>query len=308
MNFLKETKQHYFCVMIIEFIFLSCIYWLFFSFGFSSFLAYLVFLSFYITGYRFWINILNKKENLLLCPSEHFTIINFIIFLVILALNSLSGNGFHNGMFFVYTTILVIYVLYYVYRLQKQKKSTVPYSKISPTLKVAIILGCIFLLFDFFVYRAGKLNIQLILYLPFLFLILTALLFIYKKVFEFKSFFAAILFFNIYISATTLLALNCFSQNFFFLTIFFHFIIFVSVIYLLVANSTLSKEQSFIHNREFIYLLFANAILIFIFLNNIFGFIFPEIFVSYNYFIAILFITYIILYSYKSYLNKGLSS
>ena len=64
MKILEETKQHYFFVMIIEFVFLSCVYWLFFSFGFSSALAYLLFLCFYITSFRFWINILNKKENM----------------------------------------------------------------------------------------------------------------------------------------------------------------------------------------------------------------------------------------------------
>ena len=303
MNFLKETKQHYFYVMIIEFIFLSCVYWLFFPFTFSSALAYFVFLSFYITGYRFWTNLLNKQENLLFCPSEHFTIIIFIIFLSILILNSSSNRGFHNNMFYVYAIIFIISFLYYIHRLQKQKKSTIPIPSFSPTLKSAIILGCIFLLFDFFVYRANKLSIQLILYLPFLFLILSILLFVYKKVFEFKSFFAAILFFNIYILATVFLVINYFSINFFSVTLFFHFLIFTSVIYLILANSTLSKEENFVHNREFIYLLFANVILIFISLNNVFYFNFPEIFKSYTYFVSILFIIYIVLHNYKIYIN-----
>ena len=303
MNILKETKQHYFCVMIIELVFLSCVYWLFFAFAFSSVLAYLVFLSFYITGYRFWINILNKQENFLLCPSEHFTIMNSIIFLSILILNSSSNSGFRNGMFYIYATIFIIFVLYYIYRLQKQKKSPVPISKLSPTLKATIILGCIFLLFDFFAYRAERLNIQLILYLPFLFLILSFLLFVYKKVFKFKSFFSAILFFNIYILATLFLFINCFSNNLFPITLFFHFMIFTSVIHLMIANSTLSKEESFILNREFLYLLFANVTLIFFSLNNIFYFNFPEIFRSYTYFVSILFIIYIVLYNYKTYIN-----
>ena len=149
MNFLKETKQHYFCVMIIEFIFLSCVYWLFFPFSFSSALFFLLATIFYITGYRFWIKVLNNKEHMLLYPSEHFTIINFIILLSILAFNSLSVNGFNDGMFFIYATVFTIFFSYYIYRLQKQKKSPVPASKFSSTLKSAIILGCIFLLFDF---------------------------------------------------------------------------------------------------------------------------------------------------------------
>lgn len=303
MTILKETKQHYFYVMIIEFVFLSYIYWLFFSFGFSSVLAYLLLLSFYLTGYKFSINLLNKKENLLFCPSEHFTIINFIFFLSVLMLNSLSDNGFYNAMFYVYATIFIICVLYYIYRLQKQKNSPVQISKPSSVLKSAIILGCIFLLFDFFVYRAGKLNIQLILYLPFLFLILSFLLFIYKKVFEVKSFFAAILFFNIYIFSTIFLVLNCFSNNLFSLTLFFHFLVFTSAIYLMMVNSKLNKEESFICNREFVYLLFINAVLICISLNNIFGFILPEIFKSFSFFVAILFVIYIVMCNYKFYIN-----
>lgn len=303
MNFLKETKQHYFCVMIIEFIFLSCVYWLFFSFSFSSALFFLLATVFYITGYRFWIKVLNNKEHMLLYPSEHFTIINFIILLSILTFNSLSVNGFNDSMFFIYATMFTIFFSYYIYRLQKQKKSPVPASKFSSTLKSAIILGCIFLLFDFFVYRAEKLNIQLVLYLPFLFLILSFLLFIYKKVFEFKSFFSAILFINIYISATVLLVLNYFSGNLFSLTIFFHFLIFTSAIHLMLVNSGLNEKQSFTQNREFLSLLLTNIILIFISLNNIFYFVLPEIFVSYTYFVAILFIIYIIWHNYKSYIN-----
>jgi len=303
MKILEETKQHYFFVMIIEFIFLSCIYWLSFSFKFSSALAYLVCTGFYITSYRFWIKILNKKENFLICSSEHFMIINFIIFLSVLTLNSLSAGSVSNAMSYVYATILGIFILYYIYKLRKQRKSPVPISAFSPTLKAAIVLGCIFLLFDFFVYRAEKLNIQLVLYLPFLFLILNFLLFIYKRVFEFKSFFAAILFFNVYIMGTVFLVLNCFTVSVFSLTIFFHLIIFISTVCLMISNSKLSKEETFTHNREFIYLLFANIVLIFISLNNIFYFSLPEIFKSYTYFISILFATYIIYHNYRTYLN-----
>ena len=303
MNFLKETKQHYFFVMIIEFIFLSCVYWLFFSFNFSSALVYLLFLSFYFTGYRFWVKILNNKENLLFGSSEQAQIISFTVLLSILILNSLSSKSFYGPMIYVYITLFIIFVSYYIYRLQKQKKSPVPTSNIPSTLKATIVLSCIFLLFDFFVYRADKLTIQLILYLPFLFLVLTFLLFIYKKVFEFKSFFAAVLVFNVYIMATIFLVLNCFSENFFSFTVFFHFIIFLSAIYLMKSNSSLGKEQDFVYSKEFIFLLLANIILIFLSLNNIFYFAFPEIFISYTYFIAISLIAYIIYYNYKIYIN-----
>ena len=303
MNFLKETKQHYLFVMIIEFIFLSFLYWFCVSFNFSSILAYFVCVGFYITSYRFWIKILNNKENFLFDSSEQFTLISFIIFLSVLIFNSLSANDSYTNMFFVYLTLFIIFVFYYIFRIQKQKKSPIPATKLSSTVKATITLCCIFLLFDFIVYRADKLSIQLILYLPFLFLVLTFLFFIYKKIFELKSFFAAILFCNIYIMTTVFLVLNYLTTNFFSFTLLFHFIIFASVLYLMKVNSSLSKKHEFTQNKEFIFLLFVNVILIFISLNNIFYFPFPEIFKSYTYFVAISLIVYIIYHNYKTYIN-----
>ena len=71
----------------------------------------------------------------------------------------------------------------------------------------------------------------------------------------------------------------------------------------MLVNSGLNEKQSFTQNREFLSLLLTNIILIFISLNNIFYFVLPEIFVSYTYFVAILFIIYIIWHNYKSYIN-----
>ena len=302
MNILKETKQHYFFVMIIEFIFLSCVYWYFFPFNFSSILAYLLAVFFYITGYRLWIRIFDNKKHLSLNPSEHFTTINFIVLLSVLTLNSIMTKTVYS-LIFVYLSMLIIFIAYYIYKLQKQKKSPVPVSKVSPTLKVAIVLSCIFLLFDFIVYHAGKLNIQLVLYMPFLFLVLTFLLFVYTKVFEFKSFFAFILFFNIYITATIILALNSLFNNFFAVTVIFHFIIFISVLSFMSANSTLEQENFFTYGKNFISLLLLNVLLIIFSLTNILSFNFPNFFTSYVFFIAILFIAYFAVYNYKTYIN-----
>ena len=302
MNLLKETKQHYFFVMIIEFILLSCIYWLFFSLNFSNFLVYFLFSLFYFTSYKFWINTFIKKEHLALSSTEHFTMINLIVFLTLLFINSLIFPVFYKDMIFVYGIILIIFIAYYIYRIKKQRKSEVSIQKLSSATKFIIVLSCLFLLFDFYVYILEKTSIQLVLYMPFLFLILTFLIFVYKKVFEFKSLFALILFCNIYILSTTFLVLNSISNNLFVFTLFFHFIIFLSVSYLITANSRLDNKD-FLYSKEFISLMFINILLIFLYLTNILSFPIPSILISYNFFVAILFITYLAIYNYKNYIN-----
>lgn len=302
MNLLKETKQHYFFVMIIEFVFLSCVYWFLFSFNFSHFLVYLLALIFYFTSYKYWINILIKKENLLLSNSEHFTMISTIMLLIILLINSITNTGYYKDIIFIYGTILIIFIAYYIYRIKKQKKSQVPVIKFSSATKILATLSCLFLVFDFYVYNAGKFSIQLILYIPFLFLILSFLLFIYKKVFEFKSLFALILFCNIYMLTTFFLVLNYISNNLLSFTLFFHFVIFLSISYLLIANSKLVKED-FLYSKEFLSLISVNILLIFLYLTNILSFTIPPIIISYIFFVAILLITYLAIYNYKNYIN-----
>ena len=302
MNFLQETKKHYFFVMIIEFIFLSCVYWLFFSFNFSSCLVYILSIIFYFTAYKYWINILIKKENFLLSNSEHFTMINIIVVFAILSINSIINVDYYKDMLFVYGTTAIIFIIYYIYRIKKQKKSQIPITKFSSITKLLTILCCLFFIFDFCVFFTGKLSIQLILYMPFLFLILTFLLFIYQKAFEFKSLFALILFCNIYILATVFLVLNYISNNFFSFTLFFHFIIFLSTAYLAISNSNLVKED-FLYSKEFISFISINILLIFLYLTNILSFQIPSILISYNFFAAILFIAYLAIYNYKNYIN-----
>jgi len=303
MNLLKESRKHFFLVMLFEFIFLSCIYWLFFSLNFSNCLVYLLSSIFYFTAYKFWINIFIRKEHLLLSIPEHFTTINTMVLLIILFINSLMFRDFYSDMIFIYITIFIINAIYYIYRIKKQKKSQVPIPKVSAATKISIMLSCLFLLFDFIFFLTGKLNIQLVLYIPFLFLILTFLLFIYKKVFKFKSLFALILFCNVYILSTFFLVLNCFSNNFFSFTLFFHFIIFLSVSYLMTANSSLVDKEDFLYSNEFIFLISINILLIFLYLTNILSFMIPTILISYNFFVAILLITFLAIYNYKNYIN-----
>ena len=302
MNLLKESRKHFFFVMIFEFMFLSCIYWIFFSLNFSNCLVYLLSSIFYFTAYKFWINIFIKREHLLLSITEHLTTVNTLVLLIILFFNSILFRDFYSDMIFVYIAIFIINTIYYIYRIKKQKKSQIPIPKISSVTKILIILSCLFLLFDFIAFISGKLNIQLVLYIPFLFLILTFLLFIYKKVFEFKSLFALILFCNVYILSTFFLVLNCLSNNFFSFTLFFHFIIFLSVSYLMTANSSLVNKD-FLYSNEFVSLISVNILLIFLYLTNILSFTIPQILISYNFFAAILFITYLAIYNYKNYIN-----
>lgn len=302
LKYMVKNTRHYFFITIFEFVFLSFIYWIFFSLTFSNFLTYLLLSVFYFTIYKFWINTFIKKEHLLLSSTEHFTSINFLVLLFILFMNSLLLRDFYSDMIFIYSTIFVITLGYYIYRIKKQKKSQIPIPKLSSTTKLLTILSCLFLLFDFYAFLTGKLSIQLVLYMPFLFLILTFLLFIYKKVFEFKSIFALILFCNVYILSTVFLVLNSFSNDLFSFTLFFHFVIFMSASYLLTANSNLVKED-FLYGKEFVSLTFINILLIFLYLTNILSFQIPAIVISYNFFVAILFITYLAIYNYKNYIN-----
>lgn len=303
MKFIAENKKYYFCVMVIELLLLSCIYWFFFDLTLSSFLVYFLSVSIYVTGYRYWITKFNKKEHFLIDGNERFTIINLIFLSFILSVNHILNPAFYNDMFYVYSLIFIIFVLYYVYRIKKQKKSSVPVIKFSITSKIVTVTSIVFLLFDFFIYLCSKSSIQLILYIPFLFLILMFLLFIYTKEFSFNSFFAAILFFNVYIISTILLVLNAVDNNFFSFTVIIHFIVFLSVLSLMNANSTETKDKSFAYGKELMCLLFANTVLIFISLNNIMSFQMPAIFLSYVFFITILFISYIVYHNYKMYIN-----
>jgi hypothetical protein len=229
--------------------------------------------------------------------------INLMFLSFILAVNSLMVSASYNDMVYVYLLIFIIFISYYLYRIKKQKKSPVLPEKFSMTTKIVTVMSCIFLLFDFGVYFTGKLNIQLVLYLPFLFLILTFLLFIYKKVFSFNSFFAGVLFFNVYIMSTILLVLNYLHNNFFPFTIIIHFIVFLSALSLMNANSIEIKESDFTDSKEFMSLLFTNVVLIFVSLNNILSFQRPAIFISYVFFVTIIFISYIIYRNYKMYVN-----
>ena len=299
MNLLLENKKNYFIVMITEFIMLSSIYWLFFTFCFSSVLVYLLATSFYITEYRFWLKIFKEKKHLIFDNNEHFLLFNTIILNIILAINSLLPPNQMISMFFVLITISIIFICYYIFRLKKQKKSTVSTTKFCGIYKFISIMSSIFLVFDLIVWICDRMNILLLLYIPILFGIFTLLFFIYKKEFYFNSILPVILFLSVYILSSTLLVLNSIITNFFTFTIIVHFIIFSSIFNCFMSNSTLTKNDEILYRKNIMSLIFANIVLIFICLNNILLFQLPQIIVSYLYFITIILINYIAYYNYK---------
>jgi hypothetical protein len=298
MNLLLENKKNYFIVMITELIMLSCIYWFFFTFCFSSLLVYLLSISFYIMGYIFWLQIFKEQKHLLIDNSEHFLLFNIIALVIILAINSLLSPQLIS-MFFVFITTSVIFICYYIFRLKKQKKSNIAPTEFCGTYKFISVMCSVFLLFDLVVWFFDRMSVQLILYMPVLFGIFTLLIFIYKKEFCFNSLFPAILFFNIYILSSTLLIFNYMTTNFFTFMIIIHFIIMTSIFNLFMANSKTTENNELLYRKNIMSLLFVNIVLIFICLNSILLFQLPEIILSYLYFITIIFICYNTYYNYK---------
>ena len=299
MNLLLENKKNYFIVMITEFIILSSIYWFFFTFCFSSFLVYLLATSFYITGYRFWLKIFKEKKHLIIDNTEHFLLFNIIVLSIILAINSLLPPNQKISMFFVFITISIIFICYYIFKLKKQRKSTVSTTKFCGIYKFISIMCSMFLVFDLIVWICDRMNILLLLYMPILFGIFILLIFIYKKEFYFNSILPVILFLSVYLLSSTLLVLNSIITNFFTFMIIVHFIIFSSIFNCFMANSTLTENDEILYRKNIMSLIFANIVLIFICLNNLLLFQLPQIIVSYLYFITIILVSYIAYYNYK---------
>lgn len=294
----SQSPKYYFTIMIVELTLLSIIYWLFFNINFASISFYILFVIFYITGYILWKNICQRKENLLFSPLEHYCIINIFTLLVIFFINSLFDNSLFL-MSLIYLLFLIIFVFYYIFRLNKQKKSLVEIQKVSSYTKSLIVMNVIFLIFDLIVYRYNKLQIQLVLYIPILFAMLTFLLSIYKKVLSFKSLMAFLLFLNVYIISTFLLVLNYLNNNLFAFLVLIHSILFFATVCLFKINSIETDKQDFYYSHNLFSLLFANMIIIFISLNNILSFQIPNMFASYLYFAVLSLVAYLVYCIYK---------
>ena len=299
MNILNSTSQkYYFCVMITESIILSVIYWLFFDITFSSIIVYITSITFYITGYILWKNIRQRNEHLLFNPSERYLIINLITLFFILLIGSFLSKDLII-MTPIYLLFIIIFVSYYIFRLKKQKESTVKMPTISSYSKNLTVMSILFLLFDLIVYICGRLQIQLVLYIPILFAVFTFLLSIYKKELAFKSFVAFLLFFNVYIISSLLLVLNYLYNNLFAFLVILHLILFFATVCLFKINSVETDDKDFYYNHNLFGLLFSNIIIIFISLNNILSFSIPNTFASYLYFSVLVIITYLIYCIYK---------
>ncbi len=284
--------------MVIELFLLSVIYWLFFNFSFNSVAVYITSVTFYVTGYVLWKNILQRKEHLLFNPLEHYLIINVITLLMILLINSFFSKDL-TPMIQIYLLLIIIFACYYIFRLKKQKKSTVRIPEISSYTKSLIIMNVLFLLFDLIVYICDKLQIQLVLYIPILFAVFTFLLSIYKKQLAFKSVMSFLLFFNVYIISSLMLVLNYIHTNLFTFLIILHSILFFATVCLFKINSIETDDKDFYYNNNLFGLLFSNIIVIFISLNNILSFVMPQIFASYLYFCILVIITYLAYCIYK---------
>lgn len=299
MNIINSTEQkYYFYVMITEATILSVIYWLFFNISFSSVATYILSVVFYATGYILWTNIRQRNEHLLFNPLEQYLIINILTLLFIFSINSLFTKDLII-MTPIYLLILIIFICYYIFRLKKQKKSVVAIPIISSFTKSLIVMNTIFLFFDLTVYILNRLPIQLVLYIPILFAVFTFLLSIYKKQLSFKSVMSFVLFFNVYIISSLLLALNYLNANFFTFLVIIHSIYFFATVCLFKINSIETDEKDFYYNYNLFSLIFTNVILIFISLNNILAFNMPNLFTSYLYFSALAIITYLVYCIYK---------
>ncbi len=299
MDFINSSNtKYYFYIMVIELFLLSVIYWLFFNFSFNSVAVYITSVTFYVTGYVLWKNILQRKEHLLFNPLEHYLIINVITLLMILLINSFFSKDL-TPMIQIYLLLIIIFACYYIFRLKKQKKSTVRIPEISSYTKSLIIMNVLFLLFDLIVYICDKLQIQLVLYIPILFAVFTFLLSIYKKQLAFKSVMSFLLFFNVYIISSLMLVLNYIHTNLFTFLIILHSILFFATVCLFKINSIETDDKDFYYNNNLFGLLFSNIIVIFISLNNILSFVMPQIFASYLYFCILVIITYLAYCIYK---------
>ena len=297
MNLLAENKKQYFIIMLFELAILSCVYWMFFDFKFSSLIVYILAVGFYFTMYRIWLRIFDRKENFLFPPVERFSVISVMFLLFVLAVNSFDLTKY-TDMFCVYTALFFIFLLYYMFRKKKQKKSPVSEIKFSLTMEILTAMCGMFLFFDLLVFIYDRLSLQLILYLPFLFLILSFIVCIYKKTFTFNSFSSLILFLNIYVMATLMLVVNYINFNYFSFMAIIHFILFSAAILVMLSNSYENESVDSQNSLENMALIFLNIVLIFISLNNILSMRIPEIFTSYLHFISILFVCYL---GYKNY-------
>ena len=301
MNMFAETKKNYFIVMLFGLAALSCLYWLFFYFNFSSLLIYILALIFYITVSRVWLKLFEKKGHLLFFPVERFVIINLIILSFVLTVNSCNTVNLLliTDLTCVYGVMFFLFLFWYAFRIKKQEKVSMAAIEFSITSKILTAMCAVFLLSDLAVSLLGKLTMQFVLQLPILFLILSFVISVCIKSFKLKSFVSLFLFFNVYVISTFLLVLNGVNYNFFPFIVIAHFIAFSSTAFMIRVNSVENEDFESLYGLENMALVFFNIVLIFISLNNFLYANMPGMFINYLYFISIILIGYLGWKNYK---------
>ena len=294
-----KFTNNYLFVALTEYIILSTVYWLFFSFDLFTTVTYLLCSVCYFTAYILWNNeILLKNKKFLITDSEHFFMTGIVCLLFIFILNSFCDKNLYT-MIPVYSVFLAMFILYYVYRIKKQKSFLKTNFQNSPALKFLIIMNFVFLIFDFFVNKYNALQIQLMLYIPVLFGIYTFIIFIYKKEISFKSFVSLAFLVNIYIISTVILVLNFIGNNFFTFTLIIHFILFCSIANFFLINSKNNIDEENFGKYNLVGLFFPNVILCFIVLNDVACLNAPNILANYTLLVSALLITYLSRCIYK---------
>lgn len=301
MNIFSETKRNYLIVTIIGFVVLSWLYWTFFYFDFYSSLIYILAAAFYITLYRVWIMLFEKKGHLIFFPVERFVIINLMVLAFVLTINSSKTINplLISDLTCAYGVIFFLFLFWYAFRIQKQEKSFVEAAESTLTSKILTAMSVVFLLSDLIVSFFGNLSIQFVLYTPLLFLIFSFIISVCLKFFKLSSPFSLVLFFNIYIISLFLLVLNGINYNFFLVIVIIHFIVLSSTVFMIRANSIENKDLNSLCGFEDMALVFFNIVLIFISLNNFLYIKVPTIFVSYLYLVSIVILGYLGWKNYK---------
>lgn len=297
-KFFRNKRQEYTAVMIADAVFLSAVYWYFLNFNVSSAMTYALYGLLYISGFYFWMQKYKKNEHNLLDFGSHFLIINIITLLILLTLKSFFSTGFTN-ISASYLLIAAIFALYYVYRFKKQNKEILDVIKISSSFKFLTALSVIFLCLDLVSAAAGKINLLWTMYLPVLFIFICIIRMLYSKEISPKSPASFILTANVLFFSFFMLGLNYANGNYFTFMLILHFVIFSCVVFFFKLNNVFLPAESIYSKSEFASLMFFNAAVIFILLNNILSFELPPALAAYIFIFTLSFIVYILYYIYQ---------
>jgi len=298
MNLCLHSKKHYSAVMLLEFVFLSIVYWHFFSPDAGSISVYAVSVLFYITGFNFWILKYIKNEHFLMDFTEHFIINNFIAMLAIITIKLFADSGF-SAVTAGFSAIILIISAYYMYRIRRQKEIIKNAVKIPVHFKLITLVSILIMCLDFIFFIYGKLSLQLSVYLPIFFILICCIIILFSREISFKSIISLILFSNIFFISSFMIVLNHQNGNYFVFLLIIHFILLSSSACFFKLNNNFSESKDICYSNEFISLLFFSTALIFIFINNILSFEIPKQFVTYISVFVIFFVCYLVYYNYK---------